>query len=87
MTPPAFTDDDPADPDRAWAFRDCGDGAEEAEDVDELEPIGPVDTDESYAAAESRFPALVTPVFTAFRTGAGAHSSDERRECPNTVCR
>lgn len=26
--------DGPADPDRAWAFRDCGDGAEGAEDDD-----------------------------------------------------
>lgn len=62
-TVPPFADDDPADPDRAWAFRDCGDGAEEAEDVDPPESIGPVDTDESYAAAEARFPALVTPLW------------------------
>lgn len=75
---PPFADDDPADPDRAWAFRDCGDGDEDADDV-EPEPIGPVDTDESYAAAVAHYPALVTPIFTAFRPGVGAHSSDERR--------
>ena len=59
---PPFAPDDPADPDRAWAWRDCGDGAEDADDV-ELEPIGPVDTDESYAAAVAHYPALVTPLW------------------------
>lgn len=64
----------PCDPDRSWAWRDCGDGAER-----DLDDDGPIDTDESYAIAMARNPALVTPIFTAFRPGAGAHSSDERR--------
>lgn len=43
-----FADDGPADPDRAWAWRDCGDGAEDAED-------GPIDTDASFAAYRKVF--------------------------------
>lgn len=42
-----FTDSDPADPDRPWAWRDSGDGAETADDVDD----GAFDDEASYAAA------------------------------------
>lgn len=58
-TVPPFADDDPADPDRAWAFRDCGDGAEDASD--EYDWTGttcdpgdaPIDTDASWAAYQA----------------------------------
>ena len=65
-----FDADDPADPDRAWDHRDCGDGAESADGFDPLDdedfrPMGdgPIDTDESFATALRVCPSLVTPAF------------------------
>lgn len=62
-----FAVDDPADPDRSWADRDCGDGAETVDDFDPLDdedfrptPDGPIDTDESFATALRVCPSLVT---------------------------
>jgi hypothetical protein len=46
-----YEEDGPADPDRAWAWRNSGDGAESACDDD-----GPIDTDASYAAHRRLFP-------------------------------
>lgn len=56
--PPPF-DDGPCDPDRSYAYRDSGGGDEDADDAEP--PIGPVDTDYSYALAKARYPRLVTP--------------------------
>lgn len=64
MTPDEqpLDDDGPSDPDRAWAWRDSGDGAEDADDDRPEPPIGPVDTDYSYALAMARYPSLVRDV-------------------------
>jgi hypothetical protein len=61
MTPAELpiADGGPCDPDRAWDWRDFGDGAEDADDDEP--PIGPVDTDYSYSLAMARYPRLVTP--------------------------
>jgi hypothetical protein len=59
MTPPELQPDGAADPDRPWAYRDSGHGDEDADDIDE---DGPIDTDDSYRHAASRFPCLVTPL-------------------------
>jgi hypothetical protein len=50
---------DAADPDRPWAWRDSGHGAEDADDIDD---DGAIDTEDSYALAQARFPCLVTPI-------------------------
>ena len=54
-----LADDGPCDPDRSYAYRDSGGGDEDADDAEP--PIGPVDTDYSYALAKARYPSLVTP--------------------------
>ena len=59
--PDAITPEGPCDPDRAWAWRDSRDGAEDADDDGPEPPIGPVDTDYSYALAKARYPSLVRP--------------------------
>lgn len=53
-----FTDDGPADPDRSWAWRDSGDGAEHL-NVDD----GPFDDEASYVHALRHCPVAVTPIF------------------------
>ena len=63
MTPAELpiADGGPCDPDRAWDWRDSGDGAEDADDDGPGPPIGPVDTDYSYSLAKARYPSLVMP--------------------------
>lgn len=56
--PDTITPESPCDPDRSYAYRDSGGGDEDADDAEP--PIGPVDTDASFAAAMARYPSLVT---------------------------
>ncbi len=60
--PDVITPEGPCDPDRSWAWRDFGDGAEDEPGADDgpEPPDGPVDTDASFAAAMARYPSLVT---------------------------
>ena len=57
-TEPPIAPESPCDPDRSYAYRDSGGGDEDADDLEP--PIGPVDTDASFALAAARYPSLVT---------------------------